>query len=96
MFAGKTVINKAINPQPAARRKGRINKPTPPTISAVPVTAFNNCDAGKTSLNIFYTQASPVLQTLAFGRLDSRAKIAMSVSPNLSHNAGATNFNHAY
>ncbi len=47
MFAGKTATSNAINPQPAARRMGRINKPSPPAISATPLTATNKCGAGK-------------------------------------------------
>jgi hypothetical protein len=35
VFAGKTTISTAINPPPAACRKGRINKLIPPAISAM-------------------------------------------------------------
>ena len=42
MFAGRTANRSAINPQPAVRRNGRINKPTPPAISATPLIATQN------------------------------------------------------
>lgn len=47
MFAGKTAISSATNPQPAKCRNGWINKPMPPAISAMPLTTTNNCGVGK-------------------------------------------------
>ena len=47
VFAGKTTISTAINPPPAACRKGRINKLFPPAISAMPLTAPSNGGVGK-------------------------------------------------
>jgi hypothetical protein len=47
MFAGHTASSNAINPQAAARRHGRSNRPKPPAISATPLTATSNCGAGK-------------------------------------------------
>jgi len=47
MLRHVTAMSSAINPQPAARRQGRSNKPRPPAISAAPLTATSNAGAGK-------------------------------------------------